>query len=216
VVEARVDQPQADHRQPEQHFQFLPDAGVRAEAVPSQDHPARGDDVALTLVDPARFVHRAVALTAEPVQVGRAFGGPLGIPEPGAEHGAADYGGPVGREHHVRQVRVAVDELDRVTEAGVGVPEPLPLADGQRRVDRVPAGHPRVDGVPHGEVLRAAHQVAPRHRRAGGRLVGQAGAGRRAGHGARVDSARVDSARVDSGRVGSGHRTPLGTGLVIS
>src|SRR6185437_15197869 len=81
--------------------------------------------------------------------------------EPGAEHGAADHRGPVGGEDHVGQAGLGVDELYRVAEAGVGVVQGLPLPGGQGLVDWFPAGHPRIDRVPHGEMVRAAHQVGP-------------------------------------------------------
>ncbi len=139
VVEPGVHQAEADHRQPEQLLEVVPDIRVAAEPVPGQDHPAREHDVPLALVDESRLVHRREAAVAEPVQIGRSFCGPFRVPEPGAEDGAADHRGTVGREDHVRQAGPGVDVLHRVAEPAVGVAQQLPLEHGPGGVHGFPA-----------------------------------------------------------------------------
>src|SRR6185312_15355523 len=89
---------------------------------------------------------------------------------------------------------LGVDELYRVAEAGVGVVQGLPLPGGQGLVDWFPAGHPRIDRVPHGEMVRAAHQVGPGLRGPAPR--------RCRGDGASYWAGRADVVR-------SGHRAPF-------
>ena len=183
VVEPGVHQAEADHRQPEQLLEVVPHVGVGAEAVPGQDHPARVHDVPLTLVDALGLVHHREAAATEPVQVGGPFRGALRMPEAGAQHGAPDHRGAVGREDHVRQAGPGIDELDRVAERAVGVPQQLPLEHGPRGIDGLPASHPGVDGVLHREVIWRAHQVGPEPGQPGYQGCGRGGSGgKRLGH----------------------------------
>ena len=200
VVEPGVHQAEADHRQPEQLLEFVPDLRVAAESVPGQDHPARMHDVPLTLVDQPRLVHRRETAAAEPVQVGGSFRGPLRVAELGPQDGAADDGGTVGREDHVRQAGAGVDELDRVAERAVGIAQQLPLEHGPGGVHRFPAGHPGVDGVLHREMVRRAHQVGPGPGQPGRHSTGRQGSGRQGIGGQGIGR---------GGRVRLGHRASL-------
>ena len=165
VIEARVDQPQADHRQAEQLGQLVAYRQVGAEPVPGQDGPAREHQVALALVDRPRRHDDRVTLLGEPALVGRSLGGPLGIPEPGPEHLAVDHARAVGREDHVRQPGDRRDGAHRVAQAGERRAQLLPLAPGPVGIHRIVRVHPGIDRVTHREVLGRAHQVRPGLRR---------------------------------------------------
>ena len=86
MVEARVDQAQAHHRQPEQVRQFGGDGLIAAETVPGQQRASGEQDVALALVDMLRRPHLGVAAGAEPVHVQVGFPGSLRVAEPRAEY----------------------------------------------------------------------------------------------------------------------------------
>jgi hypothetical protein len=162
VVEARVGQPQAHHRQPEHLGQLRPGRLVAAEAVAGQQHPAGAQDVALALVDLPRGLDPRIAGGAEPAQVHVGLRGPLRVAEPRAEHRPAHHRRPVGREHHVRQPRHRLDRADVMPEIEVHLPQRSPLPHRGGRVGRLVRPHPRVDRVRDGEVLGRAHQVPPR------------------------------------------------------
>ncbi len=160
VVVAGVDELQADDRQPEQLLHLGARARVGAEAG-AREHPVADDEeVALALVDPRRRRDRLQGGRGEPAQVGRTLGGPLGEGEARPEGATGDDEPAVGREHHVRQAGLGLDEVHLVPEVEVGLAQHLPLRHGQRAVHDDGRVHPGVDGVRDGEVLRPAHEVA--------------------------------------------------------
>jgi hypothetical protein len=181
VVEARVHQLQRDDRDAEQLLHLGVRAGVGAEAGAGQHELADDEEVALALVDVPGLGDALQVEGGQAPEVGRTLGPPLGVGEPGAQGMALEDEAAVGREHHVGQAGLRLDELDLVTERQVGPPEGLPLPHGEVAVGTAGDVHPRVDRVADLEVRGGAHEVAPRRRDALG-VCGGPGKGQDNGH----------------------------------
>ncbi len=164
VVETRVHQGQPDDRDPEELLRLRVRPPVGPEARPGEDPAPHHQAVALALVDVLGPVQLPIAVPGEPVEVGGSFGGPLDVPEPGSQHLPVQDGGPVGREDHVGQPRRRLDDLHRVAEAQVQLPQGGPLGEGEGGVDRLAGVHPGVDRAADVEVQRLAHEEAARGR----------------------------------------------------
>jgi hypothetical protein len=166
VVEAGVDQVQADDRSPGP----LLDLGVRAalgtEARAREHQVADQGQVALALVDVGRRDDLAEAVRLQPGRVRGGLAGALGVGEPGADGGAVHDERAVGGEDHVRQAGDRLELEHLVPEGPVRVPQPLPLPHRERGVDDRAGGHPGVDGVLHakctGEHMRKRRRTATR------------------------------------------------------
>ena len=161
VVVGRVDQLQRDHRTLEDLLGLGVRRVGRAEPGAGQQHVPGQQDVALALVGVLGHGH-AEAPLAEPGRVRRGLVGPLGVPELHAQHPALDHGRAVGREDHVGQAGQRLDQLDRVAQVEVGLPEHFPLVDGERVVVRRRGIHPRIDPVRDREMGGPAHQIPAR------------------------------------------------------
>lgn len=85
VVEARVDQPEADHRHADRGPDLPVCARVGAKTVSGQQDRARHEDVTLAFVG-IPGAHRVVPVAGHPLGVGVFFGGALRKREPG-DHG---------------------------------------------------------------------------------------------------------------------------------
>ncbi|EGJ77827.1 hypothetical protein STTU_5037 [Streptomyces sp. Tu6071] len=169
VVEARVDQLQADRRTPEVLLRLGRRERRGAEAVPREEPPARHGEVPLALVDLHGHADVRPAPRREPRPVRHRLRLPLREGEPRPEHAPADHRRPVRRVHHVRQPRLRVEHVHGMPERPVAGHEPLPLRERPRPVHGRARVHPGVDRVTDLEVLRGAHQVVARARLAGAR-----------------------------------------------
>ena len=91
------------------------------------------------------------------MRVGDGLGRALRVAEPGAEHGAVDDGGAVGRVDHVGQARHRGEQVDAVAEVEVGAAQRVPLARGRgRRSTAVP-------GSIHGLIAYSTAKCAGGH-----------------------------------------------------
>ena len=163
MVEARIDQLQADDRPTKD----LGDLGVRprigAKTGSSQDHFTHRQQVALTLVD-VPSLHRSVSLRLHPVRIGGGLLLALRVFESCHHRRAVEYQPAVGGVDHVGQAGNGCDEVDDVSQSAVGVAKVCPLRDRDGGVDRGVGVHPRVDRVVDSEKLRRRHDVVPNPR----------------------------------------------------
>ena len=158
MIEARVDEFEADNRHPDGRGDLVVRPAVGAKTIARQHDRADDEQVALTLVDVPRL-GGVVAVAAHPLGVGGGFACALRVGEPGDDGLAVDQQAAVGGVHHVRQPGDGLDQFDGVAEFLVGLAQALPLVHRHMGVDGRRGVHPRVDGVLDGEERRRRHRV---------------------------------------------------------
>ena len=158
VIEARVDEFEADHRHPDGGGDLVMCAAVGAETMARQHDRADDEQIALALVDVPRF-GGVVAVAAHPLGIGGGFAGALRVGEPGDDRLAVHQQAAVRGVHHVRQPGDGLDQFDGVSQFLVGLAQGFPLVHRDVGIDGRRSVHPRVDGVLDGEEGRGRHCV---------------------------------------------------------
>lgn len=160
VVEVRVHQRQADHRDAEELLHLAMGLAGRTETGAGQHVTAGRDQVALALAHRLGAVD-VVARRLEPHVVVVGLGAPLRRVEEGAEDAAVDDDRRVRGEDHVRETGHRRHRVDGVAVGTVGVDQRPPLLLGEIDVHLGVGMHPGVDRVLHGEVSGFADEKAP-------------------------------------------------------
>ena len=157
MVEARIDEGQAEHLPPEDAGEFGVAFPTAAESGPGQDDPADHGEVTLPVVDPVRHVS-VEPVAFEPVLESLGLRSAPGIRDGGDVRPAAEAEPAVGGEHHVGKSRDRIEQRHCVSQQAVVVAQILPLPHCERRVGRGAGVHERVDWVVGREVVGRAHE----------------------------------------------------------